>query len=70
MSETATISKFNSAACFMNDGIRSFFVRSENPTMPTRTRSFAPRTRVCDAAGDAERQAGGAGASDPDELPS
>src|SRR5688572_2190437 len=53
MSDTATISKFSPAACFLKAGMSASRVRSENPTMPTRTRSLAPMMRVCDDAGPA-----------------
>src|ERR1700722_3935806 len=42
MSESATNSKFSSPADFVNAGARLFLKRSENPMMPTPTRSFAP----------------------------
>jgi len=48
MSETATISKFRSTLLFRNDGINAERHRSENPTMPTRTRSLAPTTFAAD----------------------
>jgi hypothetical protein len=42
MSEIATISKFNAALLWRNDGISACRHRSEKPTSPTRTRSLAP----------------------------
>jgi hypothetical protein len=43
ISETATIWKFKSLACCWKAGRSPPFMRSPQPTMPTRTRSLAPR---------------------------
>src|SRR5437016_2097039 len=53
MSETATISKLRSLPTLPNAGRRAWRKRSENPTIPTRTRSFAPRIFAYRAAGSA-----------------